>query len=246
MHRIGIGGGMHRDRLDPHFRQARITRSAISPRLAIRILSNMAGPHSMIIRGAPYSTGVPSSTRMRLTVPARGAGMWFIVFIASMISTVWPSVDLGADRDEGRGAGFGRQIGGADHGRGHGARVLAGIFWQRRRGGGGRCAGRHAGGGLWGIGRRGRGGDHRRLLDHAHLQAVILAIFALYRDFGQLVLVQSSASAEMKATSASGECLLMPSSVGVSVARSARPSALSCLLAGRALSLPAYRTKRAG
>ena len=27
-------------------------------------------------------------------VPALGAGMWFIVFMASMISTVWPSVTV--------------------------------------------------------------------------------------------------------------------------------------------------------
>ena len=42
----------------------------------------------MIIKGAPYSTGCPSVTRIRLTVPDLVAGMWFIVFIASMIRTV--------------------------------------------------------------------------------------------------------------------------------------------------------------
>ena len=31
-------------------------------------------------------------TRIRLTVPDLVAGMWFIVFIASMIRTVWPPV----------------------------------------------------------------------------------------------------------------------------------------------------------
>ena len=31
---------------------------------------------------------------MRVTVPARGAGIWFIVFIASMMSSVWPSRTL--------------------------------------------------------------------------------------------------------------------------------------------------------
>ena len=59
--------------------QARCTRSAISPRLAIRTLPNMewhpGGPrhYSTIISGSPNSTGVPLSTRMRVTVPARGA-----------------------------------------------------------------------------------------------------------------------------------------------------------------------------
>ena len=98
--------------LIPISRQARITRSAISPRLAIRILSNIGAspPYSMIIRGAPYSTGLPSSTRMRLTVPARGAGMWFIVFIASMIRTVWPSATCAPTVDKGRRTRFGRQI----------------------------------------------------------------------------------------------------------------------------------------
>ena len=28
---------------------------------------------------------------MAVTVPERGDGIWFIVFIASMISSVWPS-----------------------------------------------------------------------------------------------------------------------------------------------------------
>jgi hypothetical protein len=29
-----------------------------------------------------------------VTVPARGAGIWFMVFIASMISSVWPTLTL--------------------------------------------------------------------------------------------------------------------------------------------------------
>ena len=103
----------------PSSLQARSTRSAISPRLAIRILSNMAfrvangewraangmantiryspfaiRPYSMITSGSPNSTGWPSSTRIWVTVPARGDGIWFIVFIASMISRVWPTDTL--------------------------------------------------------------------------------------------------------------------------------------------------------
>jgi hypothetical protein len=42
----------------------------------------------MITSGSPNSTGWPSSTRICVTVPARGDGIWFIVFIASMISSV--------------------------------------------------------------------------------------------------------------------------------------------------------------
>ena len=48
----------------------------------------------MIIRGEPNSTGSPSPIRMRVTVPARGEGIWFIVFIASTIIRVCPSATL--------------------------------------------------------------------------------------------------------------------------------------------------------
>src|SRR3954451_8807379 len=79
----------------PNSLQARKMRSAISPRLAIRILSNIAAPdvdecYSIITSGSPNSTGWPSSTRICVTVPARGDGIWFIVFIASMITSVCP------------------------------------------------------------------------------------------------------------------------------------------------------------
>jgi hypothetical protein len=68
----------------PSSLQARSTRSAISPRLAIRILSNMLEPpacagrvgycHSMIIIGSPNSTGRPSSIRIWITVPRAAPG----------------------------------------------------------------------------------------------------------------------------------------------------------------------------
>ena len=89
--------------------QARWIRSAISPRLAMRTLPNImvarprrrsarplhdATPHSTIINGSPYSTGVPGSIRMRVTVPARGALIWLKVFIASISSRVWPCATL--------------------------------------------------------------------------------------------------------------------------------------------------------
>ncbi len=71
--------------------QARWIRSAISPRLAIRTLSNM---YSRIISPSPYSTGVPSLTRMRTTRPARGARTGLNVFIASISARVWPSATM--------------------------------------------------------------------------------------------------------------------------------------------------------
>ena len=47
--------------------------------------------HSIITSGSPNSTGWPSSNRIWITVPARGAGIWFMVFIASTISSVSPA-----------------------------------------------------------------------------------------------------------------------------------------------------------
>ena len=61
----------------PSSRQARRTRRAISPRLAIRTLSNnYEGPYSRTISGSSNSTGWPSATRMAFTRPARGEGIW--------------------------------------------------------------------------------------------------------------------------------------------------------------------------
>lgn len=48
----------------------------------------------MMTSGSPYSTGWPSSIRICVTVPARGEGIWFMVFIASMISNVCPTETL--------------------------------------------------------------------------------------------------------------------------------------------------------
>ena len=45
----------------------------------------------MITSGSPNSTGWPSSIRICVTVPPRGAGIWFIVFIASMMRSVSPA-----------------------------------------------------------------------------------------------------------------------------------------------------------
>ena len=96
MHRVGVGGRMHDHRLD-----AELLARAQHPKgdfAAVgyedlleheRLLSRR---YSMTTSGMPYSTGWASSTRIAFTVPARGAGIWFIVFIASMISSVWPSL----------------------------------------------------------------------------------------------------------------------------------------------------------
>ena len=104
----------------PSSLQARSTRSAISPRLAIRILLNRMRRrgHSMIISGSPYSTGWPSSTRISVTVPARGAGNLVHRLHRLDDQQRLALADAIADVDEGAGAGLGRQVGGADHRRG--------------------------------------------------------------------------------------------------------------------------------
>src|SRR6478735_5567139 len=69
-------------------------RSAISPRLAIRILEMAIGAYSTTISGWSNSTGAPFTIRIDLTVPPLGAVIGFITFIASMISSVSPALTL--------------------------------------------------------------------------------------------------------------------------------------------------------
>ena len=46
------------------------------------------------MRGDPNSTAVPSSTKIRVILPDLGEGIWFIVFIASIINKVSPSFTI--------------------------------------------------------------------------------------------------------------------------------------------------------
>ena len=48
-------------------------------------------PYSIATSGSPYSTGWALSTKILVILPERGAWIWFIVFIASMMRSVWPS-----------------------------------------------------------------------------------------------------------------------------------------------------------
>src|SRR5947207_1842437 len=65
--------------------------------------------YSIITSGSPNSTGWPSSTRICVTVPALGDGIWFIVFIASMISSVCPTDTLVPTSMNGLAPGSGAQ-----------------------------------------------------------------------------------------------------------------------------------------
>ncbi len=95
MHGVGIGCGVNGNRLDAHF--------AAGAMNAQRDFASICdenffehGPvaYSTMMRGSPNSTGWPSSTRISTTVPALVAGMWFMVFIASMMRTVCPTLTL--------------------------------------------------------------------------------------------------------------------------------------------------------
>ena len=215
----------------PSSLQARSTRRAISPRLAIRIFWNIARSlpaYSMTTSGMPYSTGCASSTRIAVTVPARGDGIWFIVFMASMMSSVWPSLTVCADLDERLGVGRRREIGGADHRRGHG--VLRNVG---RRGHCSSCRRRVDGDGRSDLHRGGGRNrmDRLRLTRHAHLE-----IAELDFDLGQVGVVQdpceiADRAAGQNRRSSSSPC----SSLFLFPVRAGRPApeAPACIRAAR-------------
>src|SRR5918912_616066 len=100
----------------------------------------------MTSSGSPYSTGWPSSTKIAVTVPARGAVMSLKVFIASMRRSLSPASTLEPTSTKffasGDGAAHGLEADGAgddlvaDHeGRGAGEAELvaeADVLLQRR------------------------------------------------------------------------------------------------------------------
>jgi len=63
--------------------------------------------HSISIRTAPYSTGCASATRICAMRPGRCARIWFITFIASMISKGCPSATESPSRTNGGSPGCG-------------------------------------------------------------------------------------------------------------------------------------------
>ena len=87
VHRVGVGGRMDRDRPDPH-----VVRRAVDAQRDLAAVGDQdLLDHSMTISGSSYSTGCSLVTRMRATVPAFGAVIGFITFIASMMSSVAPA-----------------------------------------------------------------------------------------------------------------------------------------------------------
>ena len=93
MHRLGIGGGVHRDGRDAHLAAGALDAQRDLAAIGDEDFLEHA-MHSRIIRASPYSTGAPLLTRIRVTVPALGARIWLKVFIASISSRVCPAATL--------------------------------------------------------------------------------------------------------------------------------------------------------
>src|ERR1700741_1793522 len=125
MHGIGVRGGMHGRRVDAEFlagpQDAKGDLAAIGYQDLVKHgvptrkqqigtrRSLLAIRYSIITSGSPNSTGWPSSTRICVTVPARGDGIWFMVFIASMMSSVCPAETLAPTSMKGFAPGSGDQ-----------------------------------------------------------------------------------------------------------------------------------------
>ncbi len=87
--------------LSPSSLHAQITRSAISPRLAIRTFLNIGGGVAGALAGSggpdvksgsPYWTGCPFSGWTLTTSPAISASISFISFMASMMQSTCPTL----------------------------------------------------------------------------------------------------------------------------------------------------------
>ena len=107
MHGVGVGGRIDRHRRNAQFLAARRMRSAISPRFAIRILSNI-GLLDDRERFAVFD-GLPSSTRIAVTVPPRVATISLKVFIASTRNSLSPAFTIEPISTKGGVSGLGRR-----------------------------------------------------------------------------------------------------------------------------------------
>jgi hypothetical protein len=90
VHGVGVGGRVH-----GHRRDAELLGRAQDPQGDFAPVRDQDfiehGRYSITSSGSPYSTGWPSSTKMAVTVPARGALISLKVFIASMRRTFSPA-----------------------------------------------------------------------------------------------------------------------------------------------------------
>src|SRR4051794_7679664 len=81
MHGIRIGGRMHRDRGDAEFLARAQDPESDLAAIGYEDLGYHAdSTYSMTRSGSPNSTGAASATMIAVTLPDRGAGIWFMVF----------------------------------------------------------------------------------------------------------------------------------------------------------------------
>jgi hypothetical protein len=93
MHGIGIGSAVHGHGANTHFPASTVhAQRDFAPVGDQDLLEHWH--HSMISRGWSYSTGCSDFTMIDRTVPARGAVIGFITFMASMISSVAPAATV--------------------------------------------------------------------------------------------------------------------------------------------------------
>ena len=105
MHGVGIRRGVHRHRGDPQLLAGPLHAQGNFPAIGnqnffkhparswiscVPSLPKGRAAYSMTISTSPNSTGWASWTRICFTVPLFGAGIGFMVFIASTISSVSP------------------------------------------------------------------------------------------------------------------------------------------------------------
>src|ERR1700677_1057147 len=88
---IEIGGRMHGDRLD--------SKLPTGPKNAKRNLAAVSDDdfldhrdYSMMNKGWPNSTGSPFLARIAVTRPALSDSIWFIIFMASMMQRICPTL----------------------------------------------------------------------------------------------------------------------------------------------------------
>src|SRR6187200_2700273 len=94
MHGVGVGRRVHRNGGDAKLLASAFDAEGDLSPVGDQDLVEHRCPGqrcSITASGSPYSTGWPSSTRIAITVPARGEGIWFMVFMASMMSSVCPA-----------------------------------------------------------------------------------------------------------------------------------------------------------
>jgi methyl-accepting chemotaxis protein len=105
--RVNSGASVYIRPGDPHVPSASTTKAAASQRSALMIIRTFPGNGGLSHDPSSNSTGWPFATRNSRILPARGAGIGFMVFMASMIIRVWPSETVSPTLKKGGESGWG-------------------------------------------------------------------------------------------------------------------------------------------